>query len=566
MPDLNRIEVLKAHKHGFDVWPDFLQWSEAGTSYDKIDEDDLQRLKWYGIFWRKHDRNRYMLRVRIPGCEMTVAQARTLAFAAYEAGHEIVDLTTRGNIQIQGLKIEQIPKVIVALERTGLTTKQTGLDNVRNVTSHPLAGLDPDELIDTREAARAVTELFIDNRELADLPRKFNIGFNGRAESSPSDWTQDIAWLAARGPDGSLGYRLLIGGMQGAAPCLGWHLPVFVRPDGVAEVTLAILHLFRERGSRRDHRNHVRFRYLIEKIGPGGALREIERRIGHDLIRYGEPPPPPNDHESFIGWFRQREPGRWAVGIAVPMGRLTWRQFEGIAILARDFGDGSIRTAPDQNLLLPGVSGEDRTALGLELASLGLAFEADSLTRQTVACTGKQFCNLALTEAKGHGLRILEDMRRRQLQLYGIRIAVSGCANACAQHHTADVGLCGVRVRQGLRAVDAFDIYLGGGVGKTMRLARLYQKGVPVKRIAETLERIVSQFYTNRQEAESFSCYWQRMLAEREPEVVLPEVVSAWQCSTCGYEHTGAAPPVFCPQCAAVKSKFAQLVMLDSPS
>jgi precorrin-3B synthase len=561
---LNPIEVLKARKHGFDVWPDFLQWSDASTSYDKIDEDELQRLKWYGIFWRKHDHNRYMLRVRIPACEMTFAQARALAFTAYEAGHEIVDLTTRGNVQIQGLTIEKIPKVIAALERCGLTTKQTGLDNIRNITSHPLAGVDLDELIDTREAARAVTGLFIDNRELADLPRKFNIGFNGRGDTSPLDWTQDIAWLAAYGPDGSVGYRLLIGGMQGPAPHLGWHLPVFVRPEEVCEVTLAILHLYRERGSRSDRRNHVRFRYLIEKLGAEGALEEIEGRIGHDLVRYAEPPPPPKQLESFIGWFPQRQPGRWAVGIAAPMGRLTWRQFEGIAILARDYGDGTVRTATDQNLVLPGVRGDDRAALGLGLASLGLAFDADTLTRQIVACTGKQFCNLALTEAKSYGLRMLEDLRRRQLQLYGIRIAISGCANACAQHHTADIGLRGVRVRQGLRAVDAFDIYLGGGVSKTFMLARLHQKGVPVERIADTLERIVLEFYSNRQNEECFSSYWQRVLAEREPEVVFPEVVPTWQCSTCGYEYVGAAPPGFCPQCAAVKSKFALLSALDS--
>ena len=137
-------------------------------------------------------------------CEMTAAQARALAFAAYEAGHEIIDITTRGNIQIQGLTIERIPKVIAALERTGLTTRQTGLDNIRNVTSHPLAGLVPAELIDTREAARAVTALFVGDRELADLPRKFNISFNGRADNAPPDWTQDISLLAARLPEAQL--------------------------------------------------------------------------------------------------------------------------------------------------------------------------------------------------------------------------------------------------------------------------------------------------------------------------------------------------------------------------
>jgi sulfite reductase beta subunit-like hemoprotein len=301
---------------------------------------------------------------------------------------------------------------------------------------------------------------------LANLPRKFNISFNGRADNAPHDWTQDLALLAARGPDGSIGYRVLIGGMQGQTPCLGWHLPVFIQPEQVCDAVLSILRLFHDRGSRGARRNRVRFRYLIEDLGTDRVLEEIERRAGYSLTRFAQPPPPPGPIESFIGWFPQAQHDRWAAGIAVPIGRLTWQQFEGIAILARDHGDGTIRTALDQNLVIPGIRGEDRPALGGALAALGLSFEADSLTRQIIACTGKQFCNLALTEARGYGLQLIEDLRRRHVELYGIRIAISGCANACAQHHTADIGLRGVRVRRGLRAVDAFDIHLGGGAGQ----------------------------------------------------------------------------------------------------
>jgi ferredoxin-nitrite reductase len=555
--ELNPVEVWKAKKHGFDVWPDLLKWAEQGTSYDQIDEADLHRLKWYGVFWRKPDRNRYMLRVRIPACEMTAVQAGVLAFIAHESGHEIVDVTTRGNIQIQGLTIDQIPKVIAALDRAGLTSKQTGLDNVRNVTSHPFAGFDPQELIDTRALARAVTELFLDNRELADLPRKFNIAFNGRPDNTPPDWTQDIAWLAACGPDNAIGFRLLLGGTQGQAPHLGWHLPVFVRPAQIVEVTLHILRMFHELGSRSARRNQVRFRFLVESLGPERMLAEIEQRAGCSLVRWPTPPLPPEQSESFVGWFPQRNPTLWAVGVATPMGRLTWQQLEGLAMLSTKFGDGTIRTTTDQNLVIPGVRVEDREALGGDLASFGLAFEADSLARQTVACTGKQFCSLALTEAKGYAFQLIEDLRRRQLELYGIRIAVSGCANSCAQHHTADIGLRGIRVRRGQQVLDAFDIYLGGGIGKSITLGTLYQKGVPIKRIAETLEHIVREFYRRRLESESFSTFWQRALAEREPETILPEEVPTWRCANCDYDHVGQSPPGFCPRCAGVKRHFA---------
>jgi ferredoxin-nitrite reductase len=564
-PALNSVEVWKAARHGFDVWDDVLRWAQAGTPHDRIDEPDLQRLKWYGVFWRKHDRDRYMIRIRIPGCELTADQARAVAFIAYESGHGIVDVTTRGNVQVQGLTIQKIPGVLAALERAGLTARQTGFDNIRNVTSHPLAGVDPDELIDTRALARAITDMFVGSRELADLPRKFNIGMNGRADSVPSDWTQDISWLAARGPEGVVGFRLLIGGTQGQNPHLAWHLPVFVRPQHVVGVTYRILQVFRELGSRSDRRTHVRFRYLIERIGPDAVLAEVERRLGRSLPLFTEPPPPPSASESFIGWFPQRDPGRAAVGVAVPVGRLTWQRMEGLAVLARKFGDGTLRTAIDQNVLLPNVALQSRAALGHALAALGLSWDADSLTRSTVVCTGKQFCSLAVTETKGYALQLLEELRRRQVESYGLRIAMSGCTNACAQHHTADIGLKGVKVRKGLRIVDAFDIYLGGGVSDSLQLGLLWKKGVPFTRLAEVLERTIGEFHRQRIGDESFSAFWRRKLVGQEAEVVAPEEPPRWRCRECRHLHDGAEAPGICPRCAAPRGRFARDDAGDAP-
>ena len=556
MAELNAVEVWKAAKHGFDVWPDILRWAQEGTPHDAIDERDLQRMKWYGLFWRKHDRDRYMIRIRVPGCELTADQARAIAFIAYEAGHEIADVTTRGNVQVQGLPIQKIPGVAAALERVGLTAKQTGFDNIRNVTSHPLSGVDPDELIDTRALARAITELFIDSRELSDLPRKFNIGTNGRADSAPSDWTQDIAWLAARGEGDEIGFRLLIGGTQGQSPRLAWHVPVLVAPGQAVEVTYRILQTFRELGARTDKRTQVRFRYLIERIGPDGVLSEVERRLGFTLTRFPMPPPAPRAPESFVGWFPQKASSLYAVGVVVPMGRLTWRQLEGLAVLCRRYGDGTMRTAIDQNVLLPNVSARAREALGHDLAALQLSFEADSLTRNTVACTGKQFCSLAITETKGYGFQLVEALRRRRVETFGIRIAISGCPNACAQHHTADIGLKGAKVRKGLRIVDGFDVYLGGGVADTLSLGTLWKKGVPFAQLPELLERVIRDFHLQRHPEETFTAFWRRRLRGVAPEIVAPEEPPAWRCRDCGYLHAGDAPPAFCPRCAALRARF----------
>jgi NAD(P)H-nitrite reductase large subunit/rubredoxin len=215
-----------------------------------------------------------------------------------------------------------------------------------------------------------------------------------------------------------------------------------------------------------------------------------------------------------------------------------------------------IRTATDQNVVLPNVPGEAREALGNTLAALGLGFEADSLTRQTIACTGKQFCSLAVTEAKSYAFQLVEELRRRRVETYGIRIAISGCPNACAQHHTADIGLKGVRVRRGLRVVDGFDVYLGGGVSGSLDLGHLHRKGVPFSQLSECLEKVIRQFHAERGADESFSAFWRKRLAGEKPEVVAEEELPVWRCEPCGYLHAGERPRGFCPNCGAVRARF----------
>src|SRR5439155_14503166 len=298
----SRVEIWKAAKHGIDVWPDILRYAQEGTPMAAIDDADLERMKWYGYFYRKNnDNNHYMCRVRIPGCTMPANQARALAFIAYESGYSIVDVTTRGNVQIQGLTIEKLPGVRAALERVGLTSRQSGHDNIRNITSHPWSGIDAEELIDTRELARHIQAMIIGNREFSDLPRKFNIALTGRAEAAAHAWTQDISYVATPGPDGTVGFQLLLGGNQGQAPHLAWHIPVCVRPEQVLGVTAATLRTFRDLGQRHN-RNQVRFRYLIERLGPAQMLLDLEQHLGYELERFPQAPPrPARDEECICG-------------------------------------------------------------------------------------------------------------------------------------------------------------------------------------------------------------------------------------------------------------------------
>ncbi len=557
---INPAEVWKAKQHSFDVWPDVLRHAEARTPMGDIETPDLERMKWYGFFYRKRDKpGRYMNRIRITAGELTSDQAREIAAIAYEHGHGIVDVTTRANLQVQGLGIEHLPEVAERLGAVGLTSKQTGHDNVRNVFAHPFAGVLPDELIDTRQLCRDVTALFVDSREYSDLPRKFNVCLNGTAEHSVHFWTQDLSFLARRVGREVL-FQVLVAGTQGQNPHLAWHLPVLVHPDQVVAVTAAMLDLFRARGSR-ERRHQARLRYLVERIGIETVKAFVEERVPLRPWPDLPAPAPAARNDDLVGWFPQAQPDRWTMGLCVPLGRLSWRQLEAVAVLAKRWGAGRLRTTHEQGLAVIDVPGGFRDAAATDAAAVGLSMHADTLARNTVACTGTQFCNIAVTETKGAMFRLVDTLRQRTLALHGIRIHMSGCPSSCAQHFTADIGLKGVRVRRLVGTREGFDVYLGGGVAGDVHLGLRYKLGVDVDQLPLVIEEVVNEYYVRHRAGQTFSAYWRAKLREAEAAKVGEEEYrpATWVCERCEYRHLGEDPPVFCPGCAGVRRLFARL-------
>jgi ferredoxin-nitrite reductase len=557
----NPVEAWKAAKHGLDVWSDVERHAVAGTPMKQIDADDLERMKWYGFFYRKRDEpGRYMSRIRITANEMTAAQAKEIARLAYEFGHGIVDVTTRANVQVQGLSIEYLPEVRRRLEAVGLTAKQTGHDNIRNVFGHPFSGLLPEELIDTRELCRQVTALFVDSREYSDLPRKMNICMNGTSEHSAHFWTQDISYLATTIDSGEVLFRVLIGGTQGQNPHLAWHLPVLVAPHQVVDVTRSILDLFRAKGSR-EKRNAARFCFLMDEIGVEGVLSWLDEDLDVPLTPCHAPPPPSRAHDELIGWFAQTNSHKWTMGLSVPLGRMTWQQFEGLGVLAERWGDGQLRTTHEQGMAVVNISTSHKQAALTDAAALGLSIHADALDRNTMACTGSQFCNIAVTETKGQMFQLLEKLRKKQVRLEGIRIHMSGCPSSCAQHFTADIGLKGVRVRRLLGTREGFDVFLGGGIADGVQMGRTFRLGVDADQLPTLIEEVVTQYYLSHRPGQSFSAYWREQLPQNnsvkaEDEDFKPPI---WVCEKCRHEHAGVDPPVFCPSCAGLRRYFARL-------
>ncbi len=561
----NPVEVWKSEKHPFDVWPDVERYAAAKTPMDDIDAPDLERMKWHGFFYRKRDApGRYMNRIRITAGELSADQAREIAHIAYEYGHGIVDVTTRANLQVQGLEIEHLPKVAARLTKVGLSSKQTGHDNIRNVFAHPFSGLLPGELIDTRQLCHDVTELFVDSREYSDLPRKINVCLNGTDSHSAHFWTQDISYLAAE-VDGELLFQVLLAGTQGQNPHLAWHLPVLVRPDQVVAVTRAILDLFRAQGSR-EKRNRARLRFLVEDIGIGGVLAWLEEQLPFPLQPCIGEPVPASSHDELVGWFRQSDPKRWVMGLSVPLGRMSWRQLEGLALLSRKWGDGQLRTTHEQGIAVINIPTGFRDAAATDAAALGLSVQADPFELNTVACTGGQFCNIAVTETKGHMFQLIEKLRKRALKLHGIRIHMSGCPSSCAQHFTADIGLKGVRVRRLIGTREGFDVYLGGGLAGQVHMGLPYKLGVDVDQLPTLVEDVVSEFYLKHRAGQTFSAYWREKLQAAEADKVGDDDyrLPVWLCEACEYEHTGEDPPVFCPSCAGLRRNFARIEECES--
>jgi ferredoxin-nitrite reductase len=558
------VELWKSEKHGLDGWGDILGYAKAGTPMKELSVPQMERMKWFGFFYRKtNDFDRYMTRIRIPGCAMTAAQMKAMAFIAYESGYSILDVTTRGNIQIQGLSIAKLPGVAAALEAVGLTAKQSGHDNVRNITSLPMAGLDPEELIDTRLLAEAMQAMIIDNKEFSDLPRKMNPAFCGRESAAAHVWTQDLSFVAGRMSDGTAAFRLLLGGTQGQSPTLAWCAPVWVKQEEVLTVTAAVLRAYRALGWRHN-RHEVRLHFLMERIGNESFLGKVEEELGYSLTPCELPIPKAEREEVFVGWQAQKSPQaqagswqahHWALGVCVPVGRLTWEQAKGLADLAETYGDSGIRSTLDQNLIITGIPHAMKTDAEHALAALGLSHESDSITRQVVACTGKQFCNLAIGETKGHAFWMIEELRRRRVQLHGITVHMSGCPNSCGMTLTADIGLQGTKARRNNKVVDAFDVYLGGGAASAVQLGILFKKAVPVDEMPHFLQGKIAEYHKQRSKGEGFSQFWRERLKDH---VAVPADAPEawWLCTKCGYPHAGDVPPTYCPTCSAIRSKF----------
>ncbi len=491
---MNRIEAMKAEKDGLDVQEDLARFAREG--WKTLGDDDKERLKWVGVFHRRPTPGHFMMRVRMPNGIVSAAQARLLGEITREAGRAsgrpIADVTTRQQIQLRWVTLENVPEVIARLEAAGLSSLQTGMDNIRGIIGCPATGLTPGELLDTAPIVTAFQKIFLGNKEFTNLPRKFNVTITGCLEHCTGGETQDIS-LTPAVTGHEPGFNLAVGGKQGSGgPVFATPLDAFVRPDEAADVCAAIALVFRDHGPR-ESRSKARLAFLLEVWGAARMRAELEKRLGRSL------PPAGADarlatHTDHVGVFRQKQAGLNYVGLKTPVGRLTGEQLLELARLAEQYGRGELRFTPLQNVLLPHVPDARLGDLTQEPLLRALPYNPSEVARGLVACTGTDFCNLALIDTKTRALALAKEFEARFGSTRPIAVRWSGCPAGCGNHHTADIGLQGCKVKVNGKIVDGVHVFVGGRGGADARAGLRILEDLPCDQLPEVLERLVRFF------------------------------------------------------------------------
>jgi len=508
---VNKIEQIKAEKGGLEVGRDIPRYAELGV--DAIEEGDLERLKWWGIFFRKHTPGHFMMRIRIPNGITSAAQLRTIGRIANRVGRGIADITTRQQIQLRWIRINDVPQILGELREVGLVTLQTGMDNIRNIVGCAVAGLTPNELFDASPVARAFTDTLVGDVAYTNLPRKFNVTITGCRDNCTHAETQDLALVPATkslGGETVDGFNVLVGGKNGSGGYrIATPLDVFVLPDEAVELSSAIVFLYRDHGSR-DARNKIRLAFLLEEWGEAKFRDALEGRLGRPLERAGvdERAPEATDH---LGVFRQKQPTLSWVGLLVPVGRVTGDQLAEVARLAEGYGTGEVRLTVDQNVIVPHVPDARLGNLTAEPLLKVLRYDPSQIMRGLVSCTGIEFCNLAVIETKSRALQIARTLEAKVHHGRPIRIHWSGCPAGCGNHTVADIGLLGTKAKVDGKAVDAVDVFIGGSSGPRATQGIRILEGVPCDTLPQTLEGLIRHLEPDKVRRQL------RMLSESTP-------------------------------------------------
>jgi len=503
--DLVAEERIKRELHPLDAYGQLVENAAGNKAPDK---EEVFRFKWNGLFFLTPVKDAFMARLRIPGGALTTNQLHELARIARELTSGYVQITTRANLQMRLIQPKDAPEFLRRVQRAGLHTRGSGADNIRNLTMNPTAGVDPVELVDVSPLVRELAEIIINDRSFYDLPRKFNIAYDGGGLIGAVEDTNDIGVKAVKAGTG-VGFRIALGGATGHRAFAN-DFGVLVPPAEINRVVVAIVRVYIERGCRTN-RKKARLKHLLETMTLDEFRALVEKKLGRPLARAPYDPAElrwasqelPHSH---VGDYPQKQRGLNYVGAACPVGHLTPRQMERVAELAELYGSGEVRLTVWQNFIIPNVTDAFLPALKRALEKAGLPVRQSNLASGVIACTGNAYCKYAQSDTKGHALALIKYLEKKLQLDRPVNIHLTGCPNSCAQHYMGDIGLLGTKVG----GEDGYHVFVGGGFGRNQAVGRQVFAGVRAAELPGTIERLLRVYLKHRAGRESFQQFSMR--------------------------------------------------------
>jgi ferredoxin-nitrite reductase len=496
-------EKFKREQHPFDTYERLKAHAAAGE-YPK--PPDNFRWRFFGLFYVAPNQNSYMCRLRMPNGILKAAQFAGVADLAERYGGGYAHVTTRANLQIREIEARNAVAMIEAVQDLGLCSRGSGADNIRNVTGTPTAGIDPQELIDTRPYAREWHFHILNDRSLYGLPRKFNVAFDGAGTIPVLEDTNDIGFQAVAVNEGfglkpGVWFKLCLGGITGHRD-FARDTGVLVQPQDACKVADAVVRAFIDHGNRTD-RTKARLKYVLDAMGIEKFLGVLEEKVGRKFDRSvpgAVARRPDFDRTAHIGIHAQKQQGLSWIGVVVPVGRMSVAQMRGLADIARAEGDGDLRLTVWQNLLISGVPAEKLAAAQARIEALGLAIKTNALRSGLVACTGNTGCKFAAADTKGDAEEIARWCETRVALDTPVNIHLTGCHHSCAQHFVSEIGLlaCKVQANEDADPVEGYHIVVGGSFGPNAALGRELYRDIIAKDAPRTVERILQAYLAHR--------------------------------------------------------------------
>ena len=509
-------EKFKREQHPFDAYERLKDQARHNAPPSPADNF---RWRYYGLFYVAPAQDSFMCRLRMPNSILKHWQFSALADLAESYGGGYTHVTTRANIQIREIPPKHSIALIEGIQDLGLCSRGAGADNIRNVTGTPTAGIDPQELIDTRPYTREWHYHILNDRSLYGLPRKFNVAFDGAGKIAVLEDTNDIAFSAVEVRDGfsvapGIWFRLGVGGITGHKD-FAKETGIIVKPEEATMVADAIVRVFIDTGDRTN-RLKARLKYVLDGMGVDKFMTAVEDKLGRKLTRAPAnaiAPRPAFDRMAHIGVHTQKQQGLNWIGVVLPLGKLTGDQMRGLAKIAQDLGDGEIRLTVWQNLLISGVRDENVALASAAIDKLGLAVKASQIRAGLIACTGNTGCKFAASDTKRHAAEIGDWCETRLNINTPLNIHLTGCHHSCAQHYISDIGLLAAKVPGATEddAVEGYHLYAGGGFGPDAEIGQEVYRDVKAEDTPKTVERLLKAYLTHRGSAnETFLTFARR--------------------------------------------------------